>query len=97
MPGENVGSYPITQGTLGAGANYALNYVGANLTITQPTLTISQYTPTSITFSWSGPATLQSSPSLFGPWQNLSDTSSPFVFSTAGDAVQFFRLRATAP
>ncbi len=96
VPGENVGSYPITQGTLGAGANYALNYVGANLTITQPTLTISQYTPTSITFSWSGPATLQSSPGPSGPWQNLS-TSSPFPASTAGAAVQFFRLLATAP
>ena len=32
--GENVGSYAILQGTLTAGPNYALNYVGASLTIT---------------------------------------------------------------
>jgi hypothetical protein len=31
--GEAVGSYPILQGTLTAGSNYALTYVGANLTI----------------------------------------------------------------
>jgi hypothetical protein len=38
--GENVGSYAITQGTLALTSNYALTYVGANLTITQATLTI---------------------------------------------------------
>ena len=29
---SNVGAYAITQGTLAASANYALTYVGANLT-----------------------------------------------------------------
>jgi MBG domain-containing protein len=33
-PGELVGSYPIRKGTLTAGPNYNLTYVGANLTIT---------------------------------------------------------------
>ena len=32
--GEGAGSYAITQGTVAATANYALTYVGANLTIT---------------------------------------------------------------
>jgi hypothetical protein len=32
--GENVGTYPITQGTLSAGGNYAIRYTGNNLTIT---------------------------------------------------------------
>ena len=32
-PGEAVGTYAITQGTLKLGANYALSYVGADLTI----------------------------------------------------------------
>ena len=36
--GENVGSYPILQGTLTAGTNYTLTYVGANLTITPAAL-----------------------------------------------------------
>ena len=31
--GETVGSYAISQGTLSAGSNYALTFVGANLTI----------------------------------------------------------------
>src|SRR5262249_39794040 len=32
-PGEGVGSYAISQGTLTPGGNYAVTYVGANLTI----------------------------------------------------------------
>jgi hypothetical protein len=31
--GENVGAYAIGQGTLSAGSNYGISYVGANLTI----------------------------------------------------------------
>jgi hypothetical protein len=36
----NVGSYGITQGTLAASANYALTYVGANLTVTAAPLSV---------------------------------------------------------
>ena len=32
--GETVGSYAITQGTVSAGPNYTITFVGANLTIT---------------------------------------------------------------
>ncbi len=40
-PGENVGTtYAITQGTLTAGTNYAITYVGANFAITTAPLTI---------------------------------------------------------
>ena len=38
--GENVGAYAILQGTLTAGANYNLTYIGANLTISQKTITV---------------------------------------------------------
>jgi hypothetical protein len=34
VPGENVGTYPITEGSLSAGSNYTLSYTGNNLTIT---------------------------------------------------------------
>ena len=37
---SNVGTYGITQGTLAASGNYALNYAGANLTVTQRALTV---------------------------------------------------------
>ncbi|RAI88307.1 MBG domain-containing protein [Algoriphagus yeomjeoni] len=37
--GENVGSYSINLGTLSAGANYAINYVGANFVITKAVIT----------------------------------------------------------
>src|SRR4029079_15419952 len=36
----NVGLYPITQGTVSAGGNYALTYVGDNVTIGQRALTV---------------------------------------------------------
>lgn len=39
-PGEGVGDYAINQGTLAASANYALTYVGANLTITAKPITV---------------------------------------------------------
>ncbi|MDR3493228.1 MAG: MBG domain-containing protein, partial [Ancalomicrobiaceae bacterium] len=38
--GEDVGAYAIGQGSLAAGANYAIVYAGANLTINPATLTI---------------------------------------------------------
>ena len=36
----NVGAYAITQGTLALSSNYALTYVGANLTVNPASLTI---------------------------------------------------------
>ena len=38
--GENAGSYAITQGTLTLGNNYAITYVGANLTVTPLAITV---------------------------------------------------------
>ena len=37
---SNVGTYGITQGTLAASSNYALNYTGDNLTVGQRALTV---------------------------------------------------------
>ncbi|NBT90648.1 MAG: hypothetical protein EBT50_07450, partial [Verrucomicrobia bacterium] len=37
-PGENVGTHAITLGTLSAGDNYSINFVGADLTVTSATL-----------------------------------------------------------
>jgi len=39
-PGESIGSYPITKGTLALNSNYALTYIGANLTITAKAITV---------------------------------------------------------
>ena len=39
--GEGVGNYAISQGTLSIGDNYTLSFIGANLSITQATPTIS--------------------------------------------------------
>ena len=39
-PGETVGTYAITRGTLALGPNYALSYVGGNLSITTAPLVV---------------------------------------------------------
>ncbi|WP_316831924.1 MBG domain-containing protein [Pedobacter aquatilis] len=39
-PGENVGTYAITQGTLALNSNYTLTYVGANLAIGAKSITV---------------------------------------------------------
>src|SRR5205807_2476820 len=40
LPGEAVGQYDIQQGTLSAGANYVLTFIGHRLTIGQAALTV---------------------------------------------------------
>ncbi|MBE9603184.1 MBG domain-containing protein, partial [Pedobacter sp. MC2016-24] len=40
LPGENVGTYAINQGTLALSSNYTLTYVGADLTIGAKTITV---------------------------------------------------------
>ncbi|WP_172664882.1 MBG domain-containing protein [Pedobacter steynii] len=39
-PGENIGNYAITQGTLALSNNYALNYTAADLSITKKTVAV---------------------------------------------------------
>ncbi|WP_443947019.1 MBG domain-containing protein [Pedobacter sp. AW1-32] len=40
IPGENVGTYAINQGTLALSSNYTITYVGADLTIGSKTITV---------------------------------------------------------
>jgi hypothetical protein len=47
-PGENVGTYAINKGTLSAGSNYELTFVGANLTINPATLTVNANNATTV-------------------------------------------------
>jgi sugar lactone lactonase YvrE len=54
-PGENVGGYAIRQGSLTSNANYTINYVGANLTITPATLTVTADAQTEV-YGQSDPA-----------------------------------------
>ncbi len=50
-PGENAGTYPILQGSLTAGANYKLTFVGALLTINKAALTVAATaTPALLTY-----------------------------------------------
>ncbi|TDN83870.1 hypothetical protein DET49_12070 [Salegentibacter sp. 24] len=40
MPGENVGTYPISLGTLNAGTNYTITYIGSDFEIKQRELAV---------------------------------------------------------
>ena len=40
LPGENVGTYAVNQGTLALSSNYNLTYIGADLTIGAKTITV---------------------------------------------------------
>ena len=68
--GQNVGDYPITQGTVTAGSNYDLTYVGATLSITKAKLSIDAESKTKVYGDPDPPATYLLSGFKF------SDTSS---------------------
>ncbi|RLJ76607.1 beta strand repeat-containing protein, partial [Pedobacter alluvionis] len=64
LPGENVGTYAINQGTLALSSNYTLTYVGADLTIGAKTITVTAAAK-SKTYGDADPAlTYTSAPSL---------------------------------
>ncbi|ERJ58178.1 MBG domain-containing protein [Sphingobacterium paucimobilis] len=48
--GENVGAYPIGQGDLSAGANYAIDFTGADFAISKAILTGIRFDDTSFTY-----------------------------------------------
>ncbi|WP_420383925.1 MBG domain-containing protein [Novosphingobium sp.] len=51
---SNVGTYAITQGSLGASSNYTLRYTGANLAVTPASLTVT-YVATPVTIAPGAP------------------------------------------
>jgi hypothetical protein len=64
-PGENAGSYPIVQGSITAGANYAISYIGSDLIIEKvpisPTNFIAlQTTNLTVDLSWAPDGTQNS-------------------------------------
>ncbi|MGE3190080.1 MAG: MBG domain-containing protein [Vicinamibacterales bacterium] len=86
--GELVGTYPISQGGVSAGANYALTYVGASLTITPRPLTVTADPQTKV-YGDADPAltfTLTSG-TLVG-----ADTLSGALTRAAGEAVGSYAI-----
>ncbi len=74
-PGEDVGAHAITQGTLSLSNNYSINYVGADLTVTKATLTITANNKT-IWFS-------QPDPVFTASYAGLQNGDTPAVLNTA--------------
>ncbi len=85
--GENVGTYPILQGTLALSSNYTITYVGANLTIGVKTITVTAAAK-SKTYGASDPAlTYTYAPALIG-----SDAFSGALTRTAGENVGSYSI-----
>lgn len=55
VAGENVGSYAISQGTLGVNANYNITFVGANFEITAKPITVTANNGQTKTYGQSNP------------------------------------------
>ncbi len=83
VAGENVGARAIQQGTLSGGTNYAITFVGANLTITKAPLTVTADDKTK-TYGAANPAfTVHYSGFKPGDTLATSVTGDPSVTTTA--------------
>ncbi|MCZ8228826.1 MBG domain-containing protein [Flavobacterium sp.] len=67
VSGEDIGNYAIDQGSLSAGSNYLITYVGANLTITAKPITVTATPSQTKVYGATDPVFVYSvSPSLVG-------------------------------
>ncbi len=57
-----------------------------------PTLSIAR-SGHKLVLTWQSVSTLQSAPTLKGPWNDLPGAASPFTYDPASGPAQFFRLR----
>jgi gliding motility-associated-like protein len=86
-PGENIGSYAITQGTLTAGPNYLITYNPANLSITTKALTVTAVAQ-SKTYGEADPVlTYTFSPALTG-----TDTFTGSLTRAAGENIGSYAI-----
>lgn len=77
--GENVGSYAIQQNTLATDSNYSLTYIGANLTITPKSLTI---TANNVSRQYSDPNAFDVTYSGFAPGEGPSSLKGYVTYTT---------------
>ncbi|WP_316795539.1 MBG domain-containing protein [Pedobacter agri] len=85
VPGENVGTYAINRGTLSLSNNYAMTYVGADLTIAAKTITVAAAAK-SKTFGDADPALTYT----FAPALATGDTFSGSLVRVSGENVGIY-------
>jgi len=86
--GDNVGIYPITQGSLSAGSNYALSYAGDNFTITSKAIAVTANASQSKVYGAVDPVlTYSVSPSL-----ETGDSFTGTLARAAGDNVGSYTI-----
>ena len=84
-PGENVGIYPIGQGTLSAGKNYVMNFTGSDLTITKAPQEITWNQ--SLLFGCDSARQLQLTATVSSGLPITYTSAHPGVATVAGDAL----------
>jgi len=89
--GEPVGSYAITQGTLALSGNYALTYVGANLTITAKPVTVTADALQTKVYGAADPASFTYSITSGAPLA-FSDSFSGSLTRAAGEPVGSYAI-----
>lgn len=96
-PGEDAGTYAITQGTLDAGANYAITFVGSTLTILPADPVVAIIEPTSFTYDGAPhAATVQTTPAT-GFDLTITYNGDPTVPTDAGTYKVFVHASSTDP
>jgi gliding motility-associated-like protein len=88
--GENVGSYPINQGSLALNANYTLNYTGANLVIAKKSIAVTAAAK-SKTYGDTDPALTYT----FAPALGTGDNFSGSLSRAAGENVGVYAIAST--
>jgi hypothetical protein len=92
-------SFDVSRLTIptGAALTVTANYTGSGAPGGEPgeapDITSIEKTAAGITISWTGSGTVQSAPTVLGPWTDEPTTGSSFTTSTA-EPRQFFRLQA---
>jgi hypothetical protein len=87
LPGENIGTYAINQGTLALNANYTLTFVGADLTIGKKTVTVTAAAK-SKTYGDADPALTYT----FAPALATGDTFSGSLTRTVGENIGTYAI-----
>jgi hypothetical protein len=90
LAGENVGSYPINQGSLALNANYSLTYTGADFVIAKKTITVTAAAK-SKTYGDADPALTYT----FAPALGTGDNFSGSLSRAAGENVGVYVIAST--
>lgn len=100
VPGDNVLAAEVHQSggsssdmVFGAELVVTLPGGGTPVPPTRPTFGIPVLQGGQLVISWSGTGTLQSAPSVTGPWTDVPNATTPYTVTSLSDGIRLYRLR----